>query len=153
MTMKKRKTTDTIVVHSSATPPKMDIGVEEITRWHKEKGYDTIGYHVVIRRGGDLEFGRPLDVRGAHVKGHNWHTIGVCMIGGVDSGMEAEANFTDEQFSSLDRVLTALQGLFPDTMVVGHRDFAGTSTKCPSFDVSGWWDLHRYVKRIDNGMV
>ena len=139
MSTVKRTTTDLIVVHSSATPPSMDIGVNQITRWHLDRGFDTIGYHIVIRRSGEIEYGRPLDVRGAHAKGFNWRSIGVCMIGGVNSNMEAENNFTDEQFRSLERVLTALQGLFPNTTVVGHKDLPATSTKCPSFGVTQWW--------------
>ena len=39
-----------IILHCSATRPTMDIGVEEITEWHKQRGFRTIGYHYVIRR-------------------------------------------------------------------------------------------------------
>ena len=129
-----------IAVHCSATPPTMDIGVKEIRKWHVDKGWDDVGYHVIIRRNGEIEWGRSFGVRGAHVKGYNSVSLGVCLIGGVDSDMEAEDNFTDEQFSSLERVLTALQGLFPDTLVMGHRDIAYNITKCPSFDAQGWWE-------------
>ena len=148
--MTKRTTTDLIVVHSSATPPKMDIGVEEIRRWHLDRGFTDIGYHVVIRRDGYIEYGRSLDIRGAHAKGFNSRSIGVCVVGGVDSNMEAELNFTEEQFSSLERVLTALQGLFPETTVIGHKDLPATRTKCPSFDVISWWTNIRMTR---NGMV
>jgi len=141
MTMTKRKkTTDLIVVHSSATPPTMDIGAATIDEWHRERGFDMIGYHVVIRREGVIEYGRALDIQGAHVKGYNSRSIGVCVVGGVDSTMEEENNFTEEQFSTLERVLTALQGLFPEAVVVGHRDIAYNNTSCPSFDVQGWWE-------------
>lgn len=139
----KRVKTDLIVVHSSATTSSMDIGVNEITRWHLDRGFTTIGYHVVIRRSGSIEYGRPLDVQGAHAKGFNHRSIGVCLVGGVNSNREAESNFTDEQFSSLERVLTALQGLFPHTTVVGHRDLPVSSTKCPSFPVMRWWHKTR----------
>lgn len=147
MSTVKRTKTDLIVVHSSATPPDMDIGAYEISRWHKDRGFDDIGYHVVIRRDGEIEYGRPLDVRGAHAKGFNSRSIGVCVVGGVDSNMEAELNFTEEQFSSLDRVLTALQGLFLDTSVVGHKDLPATSTKCPSFDVIFWWNNINLIRK------
>ena len=147
MSTVKRTTTDLIIVHSSATPPSMDIGVNQITRWHLDRGFDTIGYHVVIRRGGEIEYGRPFDVRGAHAKGFNSRSIGVCMIGGVNSDMEAELNFTEEQFSSLERVLAALQGLFTDTTVIGHRDLPATSTKCPGFDIISWWTNINMTKK------
>lgn len=150
MSIVKRTSTNLIVVHSSATPPTMDIGVDKITEWHKARGFSTIGYHVVIRRHGEIEYGRPFDVRGAHVKGYNSYSIGVCVIGGVDSNMEAELNFTEEQFKSLERVLTALQGLFPDAEVVGHRDIPRTTTKCPGFDVASWW---KKTKLVNKGLV
>ena len=129
-----------IAIHCSATPPSMDIGVPEISRWHRERGFRTIGYHVVIRRDGTVEYGRNFGMIGAHVKGYNSKSLGVCLVGGVDSDMEAEDNFTDEQFSSLDRVLTALQGLFPDAVIQGHRDFPNVHKACPSFNVKEWLD-------------
>lgn len=148
--MVKRTQTDLIVVHCAATTPDMYIGAEEIARWHTDRGFDTIGYHIVIRRGGAIEYGRPLDVRGAHAKGFNYRSIGVCLVGGVNSDMEAENNFTEEQFSTLERVLTALQGLFPDTTVVGHKDLPAVRKKCPSFDVISWWNN---IRMTNDGMV
>ena len=127
-----------IAVHSSATPPSVDIGIKTIRKWHLARGWDDVGYHVVIRRSGKVEYGRNFSTRGAHVWGFNRKSIGVCLVGGVDSNMEAENNFTDEQFKSLERVLTALQGLFPGSIVKGHRDFPRTDTECPSFDVTQW---------------
>jgi len=127
-----------LAVHAAATPPSMDIGVREIRKWHMDKGWSDIGYHVVIRRNGEVEYGRNFSTPGAHVKGFNNKSLGVCLVGGVDSNMEAEDNFTDEQFDSLDRVLTALQGLFPDAIIQGHRDFPNVAKACPSFDVKEW---------------
>ncbi len=132
-----------IAIHCSATPPSMDIGAETIRKWHKDRGWNDIGYHVVIRRNGEVEYGRAFGVRGAHIRGFNSKSIGVCLIGGVDLDMEAEDNFTDEQFKTLDRVLTALQGLFPEAVVQGHRDFPNVHKACPSFDVKKW--LHKIV--------
>lgn len=139
-----------IAIHCSATPPTMDIGAREIKRWHIDRGFRTIGYHVIIRRDGTIEYGRSFGVRGAHVKGYNSKSLGVCLIGGVDSDMEAEDNFTDEQFSSLDRVLTALQGLFPEAEVQGHRDFPNVHKACPSFNVKEW--LYELVEDDRNGL-
>ena len=46
--MKPRSKTDTIVIHCAATKPNMDIGVDEITKWHTDRGFDTIGYHYYM---------------------------------------------------------------------------------------------------------
>ena len=83
----------TIAVHCAATTPDMDIGAATIDRWHKERGFSSIGYHYVIRRDGTLETGRPLNTPGAHVQGHNAHSIGICLAGGVDQAGKPEKQF------------------------------------------------------------
>ncbi len=133
-----RDDVDYIAVHCAATGPNMDIGVAEIREWHKERGWSDVGYHFIIRRDGTLEFGRELDEPGAHVRGFNYSSLGVCMIGGVDSKGVPENNFTDEQFSSLESLLTALKVLYPLAKVRGHRDFPGVTKQCPCFDVETW---------------
>src|SRR5471030_3257168 len=101
-----RRTTELLVVHCSATPATMDIGVREITQWHIRRGFDTVGYHYVIRRNGELETGRRESAVGAHVKGHNANSIGICLAGGVDARNKPENNFTAAQFNTLERLLT-----------------------------------------------
>jgi len=117
----------------------MDIGRKEIDRWHREKGWLMIGYHFVIRRDGTLETGRPLNRSGAHTKGHNAHSIGICMVGGIDDEGEAENNFTTPQFKTLDELLYSLLQDHPAAEIKGHRDFPGVAKACPSFDVREWW--------------
>ena len=53
--MDKRIITDTIVIHCTQTPKDMDIDVAKVTEWHKERGFDTIGYHYLIKRDGTLQ--------------------------------------------------------------------------------------------------
>lgn len=128
-----------IAVHCSATPPGRDIGVDKIREWHKAKGWSDVGYHYVIRRNGLVEIGRPLQFQGAHVSGHNHEAIGVCLVGGISKNGQAEANFTAEQYASLDNLLRALLSQFPGVAVRGHRDFPNVNKACPSFDVKAWW--------------
>jgi N-acetylmuramoyl-L-alanine amidase len=128
-----------IVVHCAATKPSMDIGAEEICRWHtdprpKGRGWSDIGYHFVIRRNGALENGRPIERMGAHAKGKNRQSIGICLVGGINNAGKEDANFTLAQYKSLENLLARLKQKFPDAGVIGHRN---VSTKaCPSFDVS-----------------
>ena len=56
--MDKRTKTDIIVIHCTQTPSDMDFGVEKVTSWHKNRGFDTIGYHYLIKRDGTLQVGR-----------------------------------------------------------------------------------------------
>lgn len=133
-----RARTEYIAVHCSATPPRLDVGVRDIRKWHQAKGWRDIGYHRVIRRNGAWEQGRPDDDIGAHVEGYNSVSIGVCLVGGTDDKGKAENNFTPAQFSTLKVVLADLRVKYPDAIVQGHRDFPRVSKACPSFDVKGW---------------
>lgn len=132
-----------IAVHCSATPPEMDIGVDEIRKWHKEKGWSDVGYHYVIRRSGLVELGRSLEYQGAHVQSYNHEALGVCLVGGVSKNGQVDANFTAEQYASLESVLHALLSQFPGAAVRGHRDFPNVNKACPSFDVRSWWSQRK----------
>ncbi len=126
-----------IIVHCSATPEGKDYTVADITKWHKQKGYDTIGYHYVIYRDGSIHVGRDLDIVGAHCKGHNAYSIGVCYIGGLaEDGKTAKDTRTLEQKEALIKLLKGLNIVFPATKhnIFGHRDFANKA--CPSFDAT-----------------
>lgn len=140
---KKLTRVDYLVVHCAATPPDMDIGATEIDRWHRtERHFAMIGYHKVIRRNGKIESGRPLDAPGAHAVGFNERSLAVCLVGGVNKEtLEAENNFTPEQFESLANVLRAWKQMYPDAQIVGHRDLPSKHARlkaCPSFDVAEW---------------
>ena len=67
-----------IVIHHSASP---DVPATEIDRWHKERGWDGIGYHFVVRKNGGIEPGRGLDIMGAHAKDRNRTHIGIFVTG------------------------------------------------------------------------
>ncbi|MBP5691206.1 MAG: N-acetylmuramoyl-L-alanine amidase, partial [Bacteroidaceae bacterium] len=77
-----RKITE-IIIHCSATPQGVDYTVADIDRWHRQRGFNKIGYHYVIYRDGSIHQGRPVEEIGAHCIGHNAHSIGVCYIGGL----------------------------------------------------------------------
>jgi len=127
---------DKLIIHCAATPPKMDIGVKEITVWHKERGFNAIGYHHVIRRNGEIEDGRDINQIGAHVAGQNTGSIGVCLVGGVDDAGKPKANFTPEQWKNLERYVRAFKAEYPRATIHGHNEFAAKA--CPSFDVQTW---------------
>ena len=126
---------DKIIIHCSATPPSLDIGAGDIRRWHMEppNNWSDIGYHLVITRDGDVEEGRPMDVTGAHVRGHNKGSIGICLVGGVNNTMMPEDNFTKAQWKSLTSVLRILKADYKNATIHGHNEFSDKA--CPSFDV------------------
>lgn len=120
----------------------MDVGAKEIRQWHKNQGWSDIGYHYVIKRSGEIEPGRPEKDVGAHAQGANANSIGICLVGGVnqDDFTKAEDNFTEEQFESLQKLVSDLRQRYkmPVQNIIGHRDVPGTKKACPSFDVKRW---------------
>ena len=124
-----------IIVHCSATPEGKDFTVADITRWHKQRKFVTIGYHYVIYRNGEVHNGRPEAQIGAHCTGHNVNSIGVCYIGGVaKDGKTPKDTRTSAQKLALERLLKHLKERFPKVAIHGHRDFAAKA--CPSFDAT-----------------
>jgi N-acetylmuramoyl-L-alanine amidase len=123
-----------IIVHCSATAPDNDVGVTEIRRWHLDRGWADIGYHFVIRRGGVVEAGRAVARVGAHVRGRNQASIGVCLVGGVTADGVADANFTLGQYRALETLVADLHERYGALAVLGHRD-TGAKKACPCFDV------------------
>ena len=84
--MVEREKTDTLVIHCSATPADMDIGVDKIREWHVgENKWEAVGYHHIIRRDGTLEPARDEMMQGAHAIKANHRSIGICLIGGSDA--------------------------------------------------------------------
>lgn len=140
-----------LVVHCSATRPTLDVRAVDIDRWHKARGWRSIGYHYVITRAGFMEMGREEAVAGAHVAGHNRNSIGICLVGGVaENGRTPENNFRTAQFQSLITLLRELRERYPKARICGHRDLSpdkdgdgvierGEWLKdCPCFDVAAW---------------
>lgn len=119
-----------IVVHCSDSPNSIKLSAKDIHSWHKEQGWDGIGYHFVITRDGVIEAGRPLYWQGAHVRGHNAHSIGICLIG--------RDEYTSRQMRALERLIRRLKRVYVNSSVVGHYDLDDKKT-CPNFDVKQWW--------------
>lgn len=129
-----------LVIHCSATTAKMtDVDAAWIDREHRKRGWAKIGYHYVIRRDGALEPGRALEEIGAHARGHNAYSIGICMVGGLDAGLKPENNFTPEQWATLASLVGELHRRYPKAEVLGHRDLPKVAKACPCFDVKPWF--------------
>jgi len=129
---------NTIILHCAYTFPEMDIGAAEIRRWHvQDNRWNDIGYHYVIRRDGTVETGRPIEVVGAHVAGHNQHSIGICLVGGKAEPGRQNTNFTAEQWVALSDLVKSLLEQFPSATVAGHNNF-DRSKSCPTFDAKAW---------------
>lgn len=117
----------------------MDCGRDEIDRWHRQRGWNGIGYHYVIRRNGALEFGRNENEAGAHCMGHNKTSIGICLIGGIKDGTKdvPVADYTKAQMETLKRLVQDLLVKYPKANIKGHCDYEPKKT-CPNFNVGLW---------------
>lgn len=140
---KRRNSTEAIFVHCSATKPTMDVGVREISQYHKELGWLAVGYHFIIRRDGTIEEGRPVGAVGSHVKGWNSKSVGVCLVGGIDAKGNPEANFTPAQMQALRSLLVELKVQYAGAVLMAHHDVAPKA--CPSFDLKRWWEKNELV--------
>ena len=127
---------DTIIIHCSATRAGQDFTAADIDRWHRARGFRSIGYHFVI----------PLD--GAHCTGWNRRSIGICYVGGLDKEGRPADTRTEVQREALIRLVEDLRLVYPDIrLVIGHRDTSPDRNgdgiispnefikMCPCFDV------------------
>ena len=125
---------DKIILHCAATPEGRDVKTETIKSWHvKGRGWSDIGYHYVIELDGSVVDGRPLDRIGAHTKGHNTGSIGICYVGGMDKNKTPKDTRNEAQRDAMDNLIASLQDRFPKATIHGHNEFAAKA--CPSFDV------------------
>lgn len=119
-----------LVVHCSDTDNNENINAIDIHKMHLNFGWNGIGYHKVILRSGKIENGRPEYWVGAHVKGKNHLSLGVCLVGRND--------FTSKQYESLEEILKIWKISYPQAKIIGHCDTGNTHKTCPNFDVIKW---------------
>jgi N-acetylmuramoyl-L-alanine amidase len=123
-----------IVVHHSDTSTG---GAERFGKFHKDKGWDELGYHFVIGNGtettdGQVEVGPrwPKQKWGAHTKTadnrYNDFGVGICLVGNFQ-----DSRPTSQQMQSLAKLVAYLQKTYkiPSQNIIGHRD--AKATECP----------------------
>ena len=139
---------DTIIIHCSATRAGQDFTAADIDRWHRARGFRSIGYHFVIRLDGTIEPGRDVSLDGAHCTGWNRRSIGICYVGGLDKEGRPADTRTEAQREALIRLVEDLRLVYSDIrLVIGHRDTSPDRNgdgiispnefikMCPCFDV------------------
>lgn len=133
LTKSKRKI-NKIIIHCSATHEGQPFTIENIRQWHKQRGFTDIGYHYVVYLDGTVHLGRNIDLIGAHCTGHNANSIGICYIGGLESGSaKPKDTRTPSQKLALSVLLEELKRIYPSATIHGHNEFANKS--CPCFNV------------------
>jgi len=118
-----------LVLHQSGAEREDGETMIEIDRVHRRRGLLQIGYHFVIRRDGMVEPGRDLEIPGAHARGFNQFSVGVCLIG------KAGEKPTDAQVLAVMELANQLAANYPAIETVGHQDLPGAAIACPGWSV------------------
>lgn len=138
---------DRIIIHCSATKIDRDFTAKDVDTAHRMRGFSSWGYHFYIRKNGLVEKMRPVSEAGAHARGYNACSIGVCYEGGLDLNGRAADTRTACQKEAMRRLVGELRLKYPQAEVVGHRDLSPDKnyngiievweriTECPCFDV------------------
>ncbi|NOZ70078.1 MAG: N-acetylmuramoyl-L-alanine amidase [Deferribacteres bacterium] len=118
-----------LVVHHSATNS-VTTKRADIERWHRQRGFSQIGYHKVIEGDGGIVDGRPETIQGAHARGANHASLGVCVVGNFETEVPSAP-----QIEALVDVLTGWCNTYKldETCIYGHFNVPGgtTRTACP----------------------
>ena len=132
-----------IIIHHSLTKDSGTVSWQAIRRYHMQMlGWRDIGYHYGVERvNGQYEIliGRLPHEPGAHCRGYNSRSLGVCVVGNFDL-----APPSPEQFAAAGRLVRGLMNCYkvPVQNVVGHRRFSRKS--CPGSN----WDMGAFRSMI-----
>ena len=118
-----------LVMHHSASK-KSTTTKSDIDEWHKQRGFSQIGYHKVVESNGKIVSGRSEKRQGAHAKGTNHNSLGVCVVGDFENETPSAA-----QIRSVVKVLVewCKKYKLTSTDIYGHKNVPGATTKtsCP----------------------
>lgn len=128
-----------IVHHSGGTDANPLADTSEHTAkgmelWHIGLGWEGLGYHYVIHKDGAIWKGRPEHYHGAHTKGYNTKSIGICLSGNFDATLPTLA-----QEKSLKELLNSLSEKYSigKDKIVPHRHSANKT--CYGNKLSDTW--------------
>ncbi|MFK7048730.1 N-acetylmuramoyl-L-alanine amidase [Flavobacterium columnare] len=122
-----------IAVHCTATAQTATIDKIQ-TYWREHLGWQSPGYHFIIKPNGEAVILLSIEKVSNGVKGFNHETINISYIGGVDPKGKPFDNRTKEQKETLLKLLKEFKKQFPNAIIQGHRDFPNVKKACPSFD-------------------
>ncbi|MFK7004597.1 N-acetylmuramoyl-L-alanine amidase [Flavobacterium covae] len=122
-----------IAVHCTATAQTATIDKIQ-TYWREHLGWQSPGYHFIVKPNGEAVNLLSVDKVSNGVKGFNHETINISYIGGVDAKGNPFDNRTKEQKTTLLKLLKDLKKQFPNAIIQGHRDFPNVKKACPSFN-------------------
>lgn len=127
-----------IIYHHSASSNKSP---ESIHEYHKSNGWSGIGYQYYIGKDGIIYNGRPENAEGAHTKGQNKNSIGICLEGNFE-----DEEMTMEQIQSLYEISIYITLKYDIYKIIGHGDIG--QTLCPGKN----FHVEKMRDRVINGI-
>ena len=137
---------DLIVIHCSATRCNRSFPVTALIRCHADR-FGFTGYHYYITRDGQTYQTRHEQLVGAHAKGYNSHSLGVCYEGGLDASGKPADTRTPRQKAALLKLLRRLKAEHPGARILGHRDLPNVHKECPCFDAKSEYSVQATAER------
>jgi len=128
---KPNRKVDRVFLHCSASDNANHDNVATMRAWHvdpppKGRGWSDVGYHIFVRKSGQVEMGRSLERTPAAQSGHNTGTIAICLHG------LNEAKFTQAQYSVLKDICIQINNAYDGAVTFhGHREVAAKA--CPVY--------------------
>lgn len=125
-----------IILHHSLTQDSSTVSWGAIRDFHTlTLRWNDIGYHFGIenlRGQTEILMGRMPYVQGAHCKGYNRNSIGICFVGNYDLEPVPE-----EHWKCGLRLVKYLQSVYSITTILGHREL-NPAKSCPGklFDLT-----------------
>lgn len=138
-----------IVCHCTAGPQGQRTS-DILHYWKTKLGFKKPGYHHLISADGTDENLLSIDKPSNGVKNFNAHSINICYKGGVGPHGEILDNRTHEQIATMKALVLKYHAMFPNAVILGHRDFSPDKNRngvvdqnewikaCPCFSVRKW---------------
>ena len=130
-----------IIIHCTATYEGKNYTVSDVANWHRQRGWDGIGYHYLIYIDGTVHVGTPEGKVGIHCKGHNNISLGVCYVGGLKNGYDTYTGFDTRNTKQRAALVSLVKQLMqkynvPKKRVHCHYEFANKA--CPGFSIESF---------------
>ena len=135
-----------VVIHCSATRENQDYTFKQLEKDHRNRGFTRCGYNYYIRKDGTVHEGRDIGDILAHATGYNIDSIAICYEGGLGINGKPKDTRTDQQKQILLNIIVFCKTIWPNTLILGHRDLSPDKNKdgiispdewlkdCPCFD-------------------
>lgn len=139
---------NTIFIHCSATKENTDYTEQQLKASHLARGIRSpMGYHYYIRKSGKIVYGRTLNQIGAHVRGHNTSSIGICYEGGLDEkGNYKDTRTKEQKCSILEAIKECISAIKTDGQDVSNLEIKGHRDVSPDLNKDGVITPNEWIK-------